>query len=94
MDAWSSASDPTAEQRDMLWQLWTLDLASLRDRGAIAALKSAVRAPRLDMDASALFPAVRSSEGADAAGAWINSLIDRAPDADTKRRLAAIQGAG
>ena len=94
MDAWSSASDPTAEQRDMLWQLWTLDIASLRDRAAIAALKSAVRAPRLDMDASALFPAVRSSEGADAAGAWINSLIDRAPDADTKRRLAAIQGAG
>ena len=94
MDAWAMAADPTAEQRDMLWQLWAVDLPSLRDRAAIAALKAAIRAPRLDMDASALAPAVRATEGAGAAGAWLNSLIDRAPDADTKRRLAALQGAG
>ena len=94
MDAWAVAGDPTAEQRDMLWQLWAVDLPTLRDRAAIAALKAAVRAPRLDMDASALAPAVRASEGSDAAGAWLNSLIERAPDADVKRRLAALQGAG
>ena len=51
-------------------------------------------AERRDMDEGRTDDLVATSEGADAAGAWINSLIDRAPDADTKRRLAAIQGAG
>ena len=94
MAAWPLAADPTAEERDMLWQLWATDLAALRDPAAVAVLKAAVRAPRLDMDAQALLPAVRAAEGRAAADSWLNELIDRAGDPDTKRRLAQLQGAG
>jgi hypothetical protein len=93
MAAWPLAKEPTAEERDMLWQLWATDLAALREPAAVAVLKSAVRAPRLDMDAQALLPAVRAAEGRAAADAWLNELIDRAGDPDTKRRLAQLQGA-
>lgn len=94
MDAWALAKAPTDEERDMLWQLWALDLPALRDRAAVAVLKAAVREPRLDMDAKALVKAVRAVDGAVAADRWLNDLIARAKDPDTKRTLAQLQGAG
>jgi|LauGreDrversion4_2_1035121.scaffolds.fasta_scaffold07183_5 hypothetical protein len=94
MDAWALAKAPTDEERDMLWQLWAVDLPALRDRAAVAVLKAAVREPRLDMDAKALVKAVRAVDGAVAADTWLNDLIARAKDPDTKRTLAQLQGAG
>ena len=93
MDAWALAKAPSAEERDMLWQLWAVDLPSLRDRAAVAALKAAVREPRLDMDAKALVGAVRAVDGRVAADSWLNDLIVRANEPDTKRALAQLQGA-
>ena len=92
MDAWALAKDPSGEERDMLWQLWAADLDTLRDRAALAALKSSVRAPLLDADARAILRAVRATEGRPAADAWLNGLIDRAGDPGMKRKLAELQG--
>jgi hypothetical protein len=94
MDAWPLVKDPTGEQRDMLWQLWATDLPALTDAATVAVLKSALRGPRLDMDAKALLPAMRATEGRSAADLWVNDLIGRAADADTKRRLAELQAPG
>lgn len=92
MDAWSLAKDPTAEQRDMLWHLWALDLGSLRDVATVDALKAALRGPRLDMDAKALLPAVRLTSGRREADEWLNELILRSSDPESKRKLAELQG--
>jgi hypothetical protein len=58
----------------------------------VGALKAAVREPRLDMDAKALVGAVRAVDGRVAADTWLNELIARAKDPDTKRALAQLQG--
>ena len=92
MDAWALAKDPTAEQQDMLWHLWALDVGSLRDLAAVDALKAALRTPRLDMDAKALLPSVRLTSGRRAADEWLNELILRSADPESKRRLAELQG--
>ena len=91
MEAWPLVARPTAEERDMLWQLWAIDLRQTRDRAAVATLKSAVREPRLDQDARALLPAVRAVEGDAAAVEWLNGLMQRTQDAELKRRLAQLQ---
>jgi len=92
MEAWSIAKDPTAEQRDMLWHLWALDIPTLRDPATLATLKGAMRAPRLDMDAQALLPTVRAVEGRIAADTWLNDLISKTPDVEARRKLAQLQG--
>jgi hypothetical protein len=45
------------------------------------------------MDAKALVAAVRMVDGRVAADTWLNDLIARAKDPDTKRALAQLQGA-
>jgi hypothetical protein len=90
MEAWSIARDPTDEQRDMLWHLWALDIPTLRDPVTLTALKSAMRAPRLDMDAQALLPAVRAVDGRIAADTWVNELISKTPDVEARRKLAQL----
>lgn len=94
MDAWALAKEPSPEQRDMLWHLWAADLGSLRDVAAVDVLKANLRAPRIDMDAKALLAAVRLTSGRRGADEWLNEVILRAGDADTKRRLAELQGKG
>lgn len=76
----------------MLWQLWSTDLPTLSDAAAVQVLKAAVRGPKFHQDAQALLPGVRNTEGASAALEWVNSLIQRAADAEVKRRLAQLQG--
>jgi hypothetical protein len=92
MDAWSVAKDPSAEEIDMLWSLWSADLPTLQDRAALAVLKNALRQPRIDMDAQALLPALRAAEGKQAAAAWVNELVGRTPDVESKRRLVQLAG--
>jgi len=92
MQAWALVREPSFEERDMLWQLWSLDVGSIRDRPTVAALKAAIRGPRLDQDAQALLPSVRAVDGAAGAMEWLNGLIQRTEDADVKRRLAQLQG--
>ncbi|MFM8817370.1 MAG: hypothetical protein ACKOHI_05780, partial [Phycisphaerales bacterium] len=46
MQAWALVREPSFEERDMLWQLWALDVGSFRDRPTVAALKGAIRGPR------------------------------------------------
>ena len=91
MEAWTLVPKPSFEERDMLWQMWATDLRTLRDRGAIAVLKAAVREPRLDQDAQALLPALRATEGDAAAVEWMNGLMQRTQDPEVKRRLAQLQ---
>jgi hypothetical protein len=78
----------------MLWQLWALDLATVRDPAVVSLLKANLRGPRLDMDAKVLLPAVRSLDGKVAAVEWLNGLIIRAPDPEGKRKLAELLGPG
>jgi hypothetical protein len=92
MEAWAVAKDPTAEQRDMLWHLWALDIPTLRDPATLATLKEAMRAPRLDMDAQALLPSIRAVEGRVAADTWLNDLISKTPDIEARRKLSQLQG--
>ncbi len=92
MQAWPLVKSPSDEERDMLWQLWSVDLAALADPATVKALKAAVRGPKLHQDAQALLPGVRNTEGGVAAMEWLNSLIQRATDAEVKRRLAQLQG--
>lgn len=91
MEAWARVADPSAEDRDMLWQLWATDLRTLRDGAVVAVLKAAVREPRLDQDAQSLVPAVRAAEGDAAAVEWLNGLMRRTQDPEVKRRLAQLQ---
>jgi len=93
-DAFAMAKEPTAEELDMLWQLWALDLATVRDPAVVSLLKANLRGPRLDMDAKVLLPAVRSLDGKVAAVEWLNGLIIRAPDPEGKRKLAELLGPG
>ncbi len=91
MEAWVLSKDQTMEERDMLWHFWVTSLPTLRDRATIALLKANLRAPRQDMDASALAAAVRSTEGAEATIAWLNSVITQTSSPEAKRRLAELQ---
>ena len=74
----------------MLWCLWSADLPTLRDPAVLRVLKGALRAPRIDMDAQALYPAVRTIEGRPAAAAWANELIGRTSDPDARRLLLPL----
>jgi hypothetical protein len=51
-----------------------------------------MRAPRLDMDAQALLPAVRAVDGRIAADTWVNELISKTPDVEARRKLAQLLG--
>ena len=91
MAAWPDAGKPTPEESDMLWHLWTAELPNVRDRAVLGILKANLRAPREDMDAELLAPAVRAAEGRDAAVAWLNAAIQRADHSEAKRRMAELQ---
>jgi hypothetical protein len=75
LTAYKSLATPSPADQDMLWQLWTQQLGSIRDEQTLAWFAKQVRPARSFVDLSRLAPEIKRVSGANAAlevvGAWL-----------------------
>jgi hypothetical protein len=75
LTAYKSLATPSPADQDMLWQLWTQQLGSIKDEQTLAWFAKQVRPARSFVDLSRLAPEIKRVSGANAAlevvGAWL-----------------------
>ena len=78
---------PTLIDQDMLWQLWTQQLASIKDRAVLDWFTKQVRAARPAVDLSRLAPEIKRVAGVDAAREAVGGWLAKTTDAEARKHI-------
>jgi hypothetical protein len=78
---------PSLIDQDMLWQLWTQQLASIKDRAVLEWFTKQVRSVRPAVDLSRLAPEIKRVAGADAAREAVGGWLAKTTDAEARKRI-------
>ena len=87
LTAYRAIPSPSAIDQDMLWQLWTQQLPSVKDRALLDWFATQVRPARPVVDLSRLAPEIKRVAGVDAAREAVGSWIRRTVDEEARRRI-------
>ena len=78
---------PTLIDQDMLWQLWTQQLSSIKDRAVLDWFTKQVRAVRPAVDLSRLAPEIKRVAGVDAAREAVGGWLAKTTDAEARKHI-------
>lgn len=78
---------PTLIDQDMLWQLWTQQLSSIKDRAVLDWFVKQVRAVRPAVDLSRLAPEIKRVAGVDAAREAVGGWLVKTKDEEARKRI-------
>lgn len=90
LDAYRLIPTPTLIDQDMLWQLWTQQLASIKDRVVLQWFGKQVRSVRPAVDLSRLAPEMKRIAGVDAARELVAEWIAKTTDAEARKNLKEL----
>ncbi len=85
--AYRMIPSPTPIEKDMLWQLWTQQLASIKDRAQLDWFLTQVRPVRPAVDLSRLAPEIKRIAGVNAAREAVGSWLVRTTDEESRKHL-------
>ena len=78
---------PTLIDQDMLWQLWTQQLSSIKDRAVLEWFTKQVRSVRPAVDLSRLAPEIKRVAGVDAAREAVGGWLAKTTDAEARKHI-------
>ena len=78
---------PTLIDQDMLWQLWTQQFSSIKDRAVLDWFVKQVRAVRPAVDLSRLAPEIKRVAGVDAAREAVGGWLVKTKDEEARKRI-------
>ncbi len=87
LSAYRMIPAPTLIDQDMLWQLWTQQLSSIKDQALLDWFAKQVRAVRPAVDLSRLAPEIKRVAGVDAAREAVSGWLAKTTDAEARRRI-------
>ena len=87
LSAYRMIPAPTLIDQDMLWQLWTQQLSSIKDQAVLAWFTKQVRAVRPAVDLSRLAPEIKRVAGADAAREAVGGWLVKTTDAEARKHI-------
>ncbi|MSQ91165.1 MAG: hypothetical protein EXS01_07220 [Phycisphaerales bacterium] len=92
LEAYRLIAKPTLIDQDMLWHLWTQQLASVNDRARLEWFATQVRAERPEVDLSRLAPEISRVAGVTAARETVAGWVSRAPAGESRNKVNALLG--
>ena len=81
---------PTLLDQDMLWQLWTQQLASIKDRAVLDWFGQQVRTVRPAVDLSRLAPEIKRVAGTDAARVLVTAWLEKTTNAEARKHIREL----
>ena len=87
LSAYRMIPAPTLIDQDMLWQLWTQQLSSIKDQALLDWFAKQVRAVRPAVDLSRLAPEIKRVAGVDAAREAVGGWLAKTTDAEARKRI-------
>ncbi len=87
LSAYRMIPAPTLIDQDMLWQLWTQQLSSIKDQAVLDWFTKQVRAVRPAVDLSRLAPEIKRVAGVDAAREAVGGWFAKTTDAEARKRI-------